>query len=136
MLLEQQTGWAELRNSSSVTVIYQFRALNSTNQELPPMPMTEMGLQVTPTTPVRLPTTTPSKPSKAVTGLLKSVASWTLLQHWIGPVLHSLAGVVGVPVRRTAVAAAKPARARVVRAEILICMLREEYLNGCCRLFE
>jgi len=34
------------------------------------------------------------------------------------------------------VAAAKPARARVVRAESLNCMLREDYLNGCCRLFE
>ena len=41
--------------------------------------------------------TTPSKPSKLVTTL--EDADWTLLQHWIGPVLHCETGVlVGVAV--------------------------------------
>jgi hypothetical protein len=82
--------------------------------------MTVMGLQVTPTCPVREPTTTPKRPRRvAMDGEL---AAWTLLQHWSDPVLHWLLGPDPVPV---GVAAARVATARVERTASLNCMITE-----------
>jgi len=87
-------------------------------QEDPETPMTVMGLQVTPTWPVILPTTMPKRPRRvAMDGEL---AFWTLLQHWREPVLHWLLGPVSV-----GVAAARVATARVVRVASLNCMMAE-----------
>jgi len=55
-------------------------------QLVPLTPMTEMGEQPTPTWPVRLPTTMPSRPSRDATE--GEDADWTELQHCCEPTLH------------------------------------------------
>ena len=76
--------------------------------------MMVMGLQLSPTCPVIGPRTMPNNPaSRPTTGLL---ACWTLLQHWIGPVLHCPPGEGSV-----GAAVATAARARTA-VEILSCM--------------
>ena len=82
--------------------------------------MTVMGLQVTPTRAVRLPTSTPKSVNRPVRALVRLLESWVLLQHWIEPVLHWLLGPeppVGVAAARVAIVA------MVVKAASLYCML-------------
>lgn len=75
-------------------------------QEFPPTPMTEMGLQLTPTRAVMGPSTIPSKLRRRLTNGSSCYAKWWSLvleldakvdmvhtckvcwQHWTGPVLH------------------------------------------------
>jgi hypothetical protein len=103
------------------------------------MPMTEMGLQVTPTSPVTSPTSMPKSPRSAAMGAEHAVP--TLWQHWMGPVLHWLEGPESPPVRRAgtsmAVAAARVETATAVKAPSLNCMLVMIIcLNECGGLFE
>jgi hypothetical protein len=62
--------------------------------------LTEIGEQVNPTSAVTSCTTIPSK--ARIFAAEGSLAFWTLLQHWIGPVLHWLAWGAGVAAARMA----------------------------------
>jgi hypothetical protein len=110
---------------------------------LPPTPRILTGEQVTPTSAVKSVRTTPSKPSRVFTGF--EDAGRTLLQHWIGPVLHCEIGVlVGCAVTVVVtvggsgseggppgMAAARMGRTRIVTVEVSFMI--EEVLAGFCR---
>ena len=128
LLFSQQTGAAVLykqNEHSSEILIWQL--MDQTYQELPPRPMTEIGLQLIPSRTLRSSRTIPRRPKRLVPFSL--LACSVESQHWIGPVLHWLAVVaVGVAVivtvvvtltspRRVGVATARRGRTR--RVEIL-----------------
>ena len=79
-------------------------------QELPPAPMTVIGLQVSAARTLGLGMTAPKRPRRDVTAEL--LLLWTLLQHWTGPVLHWLAGMVSRATGFKAVGVAETISAR------------------------
>lgn len=58
---------------------FQKRIVERTTHQDPP---TEMGPQVTPRGPAKLPVLTPRSPNSPSVVLLRSLAFWMLLQHW------------------------------------------------------
>ena len=84
--------------------------------------MMVMGLQVRPTRTSRSSRTMPSSPKR--TEAAGPSACSTLLQHWMGAVLHWLAGIGVGSWRATGVAAAKVARAAREAKTRVNCIVR------------
>lgn len=77
-----------MRVSKHVLTFRTYTQKTGTHHEFAPTPIAVTGLQVTPTCPVTSWTAIPKIPKRPVR--VGDFALWTLLQHWMAPVLHWL----------------------------------------------
>ena len=106
LLFWQHTGWA-VQELPPTPMTYFRKVQESVSGRrflifFPCKILTERGEQVKPTGTLTPPRATPKRPKRVdTTGVLES---WTLWQHWIGPVLHWPPSVgVGVATARRAI---------------------------------